>query len=240
MDFGNTFPSKRDDSTYWPSRSLELQSMLSEGFDVTISRGIEKWGISHNKVAVFDGAFALAGSYNWSFTSEDNHFENLFFTDDKKNIAGLQAYWEYLRSLSVPFDQAKAHAWPQTAPTPPRDANPSVASTDDAAGLRSSRPPRTPRTSSSRRSRRPRRSIDVSMFTLTSPGSCGLAAAYARGLSPGAGRQSQHDEDSLKRSSTGWPTRASRSKVNAGPNVDGPSTPRRTTTSSRSWTASPC
>ena len=158
VDFGNTFPSKRDDSTYWPSRSLELQSMLSEGFDVTISRGIEKWGISHNKVAVFDGAFALAGSYNWSFTSEDNHFENLFFTDDKKNIAGLQAYWEYLRSLSVPFDQAKAHAWPQTAPTPPRDATLRRLLQRGAPRLSYVFSHRsTPRTPSSRRSTPPRR-----------------------------------------------------------------------------------
>ncbi|TPW21475.1 MAG: phospholipase D/Transphosphatidylase, partial [Elusimicrobia bacterium] len=224
VDFGNTFPSKRDDSTYWPSRSLELQSMLSEGFDVTISRGIEKWGISHNKVAVFDGAFALAGSYNWSFTSEDNHFENLFFTDDKKNIAGLQAYWDYLRSLGVPFDQAKAHAWPQTAPTPPRDANPSVVFNGVALPSYVFSPDSFAEDTVVKALDAAKKSIDVSMFTLTSPRVVrALAAAKDRGVKVRVlVDQSQHDEDFMKPFVDWLAFHGIPVKVNAGPNVDGP------------------
>lgn len=224
VDFGNTFPSKRDDSTYWPSRSLELQSMLSEGFDVTISRGLEKWGISHNKVAVFDGAFALSGSYNWSFTSEDNHFENLFFTEDKKVVAGLQAYWDYLRGLSVPFDKAKDHAWPQTAPAPPRDASPSVVFNGVSLPSYVFSPDSYAEDTVVKALDAAKKTIDVSMFTLTSPRVVrALAAAKARGVKVRVlVDQSQHDEDFMKPFVDWLAYQGIPVKVNAGPNVDGP------------------
>lgn len=225
MDFGATFPSKRDDSTYWPSRSLELQSMLSEGFDVTILRGIEKWGIAHNKTAVFDGTLALSGSYNWSYTSEDNHFENLFFTDDKKHIAGLQAYWEYMRGMSVPFEQAKAHAWPQSAPSaPPHDMDPSVVFNGVKLPAYAFSPDSYAEDVVVKALESAKKSIDISMFTLTSPRVVrAIAAAHERGLKVRVlVDKSQHDEDFMKPFVDWLAYQGIPVKVNAGPNVDGP------------------
>lgn len=225
VDFGNTFPSKRDDSTYWPSRSLELQSMLSEGFDVTILRGVEKWGIAHNKIAVFDGSFGLSGSYNWSYTSEDNHFENLFFTDDKKHIQGLQAYWDYMRAMSVPFETAKTHPWPQAAPAaPPHDANPSVVFNGVALPSYAFSPDSYAEDVVVKALESAKKSIDISMFTLTSPRVVrAIAAAHARGLKVRVlVDKSQHDEDFMKPFVDWLAFQGIPLKVNAGPNVDGP------------------
>ncbi|TBR22156.1 DUF1669 domain-containing protein [bacterium] len=224
VDFGNTFPSKRDDSTYWPSRSLDLQSMLSEGFDVSILRGLEKWGIAHNKIAVFDGQLGLFGSYNWSYTSEDNHYENLVFSDDKKNIAGLQAYWDYLKGLSVPFDQARAHVWPQTAPAPPHDPAPSVVFNGVALPSYAFSPDAYAEDVVVKALDAAKKSIDVSMFTLTSGRVVrALAAAAERGVKVRVlVDQSQHDEDFMKPFVDWLAYQGIPVKVNAGPNPDGP------------------
>lgn len=120
------FPRKRPDSKYRPHRSLEIQSLLNEGFDVTVTRGAWRYGIQHNKFMVLDGKIAEFGSYNYSWTAEGHHFENANFTDAKRHVKGLEAYWEYLRSLSVPFEEARTKDWPTELPTPPQDTELSV------------------------------------------------------------------------------------------------------------------
>lgn len=224
VDFGNTFPSKRDDSTYWPSRSLELQSLISEGFDVNIIRGTEKWGIAHNKLAVFDGSFAAMGSYNWSYTSENNHFENLVFTDSKKAIAGMQAYWDWMRTLSVPFDQARAHAWPQTVPTPPQDTAPSVSFNGELLPSFAFSPDLAVEDIVVRALAAAHQSIDLTMFTLTSPKIVrALLAAKERGARVRViVDKSQHTQDFMKPFVDWLAFHKVPVKILAGPNSDGP------------------
>ncbi|MBI5595973.1 MAG: DUF1669 domain-containing protein [Elusimicrobia bacterium] len=224
VDFGNTFPSKREGSSYWPSRSLELQSMISEGFDVTILRGTERWGIAHNKLAVFDGSFGLFGSYNWSYTSEENHFENAVFTDDKRLLGGMQAYWDWMRSLSVPFAQARERAWPQTVPTPPKDPAPSIGFNGEALPAYAFSPDASIEDLVARALGAAKKTIDVSMFTLTSPKVVrAIAAAKARGVKVRVlADKSQYGQDFMKKFVDWLAWNKIPVKLLAGPNEDGP------------------
>ncbi|HVE12070.1 MAG TPA: phospholipase D-like domain-containing protein, partial [Elusimicrobiota bacterium] len=127
VDFDNVFPVKRSDSDYVPRRSQEMQALFNEGFDITVLRGMWRYGINHNKFAVLDGKLGIFGSYNWSYTAERNHYENIVFTDEAKRIRAMASYWEYLRGLSAPFEEARTKVWPKAVPAPPADADPSVA-----------------------------------------------------------------------------------------------------------------
>lgn len=126
LDYENVFPRKRPDTKYRPHRSLEIQSLLNEGFDVSILRGAWRYGIMHNKFIVLDGKIAEFGSYNYSWTAEGHHFENANFTDDKKHVKGFLQYWEYLRGMSVGFEEARGRDWPEELPTAPQASDLSV------------------------------------------------------------------------------------------------------------------
>ena len=72
LDYENVFPSLKPDSDYQPKRSPEIWTLLREGFDVSVLRGLSEYGINHNKFAVFAGKMVEYGSYNWSYTAEHN------------------------------------------------------------------------------------------------------------------------------------------------------------------------
>ncbi|MCX5795192.1 MAG: phospholipase D-like domain-containing protein [Elusimicrobia bacterium] len=115
LDFRNVFPSPAKPGQYQAKRSPEITALLREKFDLTVLRGLGEYGINHNKFAVFDGKLAEFGSYNWSRFSENNHYENLVFTDEADRIADLTAYWKYLRGLSQPVSlasKAEDFSWP--------------------------------------------------------------------------------------------------------------------------------
>lgn len=119
LDYDNVFPRKRPGDRYRPHRSLEIQSLLNEGFDVTILKGMWRYGIAHNKFMVFDGKVAEFGSYNYSWTAEGHHYENVRFTDDAAHVGGFIEYWNYMRERSVAYEQARPREWPtETADAP--------------------------------------------------------------------------------------------------------------------------
>ncbi len=224
IDFYNTFPTKREDSSYTPSRSLELQSLIDEGFDVTVLRGVQKFGIAHNKLAVFDGAFGLFGSYNWSYASAENHFENLAFTDDAKKLSGMKAYYEWMRSVSVPYSQARDHVWARTVPAPPRDADPSVEFNGVTLPSYAFSPDAQVEDVIVKALGAAKETIDVSMFTLTSPKVVrALAAAKQRGVKVRVlVDESQYGQDFMKHFVDWLAWNKIPTKTLAGPNPDGP------------------
>ncbi|MBI5241830.1 MAG: hypothetical protein HY926_15260 [Elusimicrobia bacterium] len=122
LDFRNVFPAPAKPGQYQAKRSPEIWALLKEKFDVTVLRGLGEYGINHNKFAVFDGRLAEFGSYNWSRFSENNHYENLVFTDEAERISDLADYWKYLRGLSQPVSlasKAQDYSWPDAVPAPP-------------------------------------------------------------------------------------------------------------------------
>ena len=49
----------------------------------------------------------MFGSYNIARTAEDNHYENVKFSNDKRRVAHYLAYFEYQRGLASAIDQDK-------------------------------------------------------------------------------------------------------------------------------------
>lgn len=127
VDDSNFFPRNEPGTDYRRRRSEQLWGLVRDGFDVRVLRGVTKYGINHNKFAVFDGKLAEFGSYNWSFTAEHNHYENVHFSAERARVAALSRYWKYLWHQAVPHDRAKDHDWPAAVPAPPAEAAPSVA-----------------------------------------------------------------------------------------------------------------
>lgn len=127
VDDSNFFPRNEPGADYRKRRSEQLWGLVRDGFDIRVLRGVTKYGINHNKFAVFDGKLAEFGSYNWSYTAEHSHYENANFSVEKPRVAALSGYWDYLWKLAVPHEQAKNHPWPATVPAPPAEASPSVA-----------------------------------------------------------------------------------------------------------------
>ncbi|HAM35790.1 MAG TPA: hypothetical protein DEB40_06370 [Elusimicrobia bacterium] len=120
LDYSNVFPENDPEAEYRARRSNEIWGLIREGFDFLVLRGVSPYGIMHNKFAIFDDELAEFGSYNWSFSAEKSHYENANFSTDQALVADLSDYWDYLRRQSAPFAQAKDHAWPKTAPPPPK------------------------------------------------------------------------------------------------------------------------
>ncbi|MBI5624671.1 MAG: hypothetical protein HY924_12905 [Elusimicrobia bacterium] len=119
VDYSNVFPKNDPDAAYRMRRSNELWSLIRDGYDLRVLRGVTAYGINHNKFAIFDGRLAQFGSYNYSFTSENSHYENALFTTQKSRVWALKEYYDYLLGISVPFAQAREHSWPQTPAKPP-------------------------------------------------------------------------------------------------------------------------
>ena len=127
LDYSNTFPENEPGAEYRRRRSEQIWGLVRDHFDVRVLRGVSQFGINHNKFGLFDGKMAEFGSYNWSYTSEHSHYENVNFSNEKSRVAALNGYYDYLWERAVPEAEARMHLWAETVPDPPADANPSVA-----------------------------------------------------------------------------------------------------------------
>jgi|GEM_PF-5616149 phosphatidylserine/phosphatidylglycerophosphate/cardiolipin synthase-like enzyme len=123
LDYGHVYPSGDG------KRTPQVHALLDEGFTVYALRGLGKSGIMHNKFGLFFDASGKGllefGSYNWTDTSERNHFENVQFTDEKPRVAAYERYWEWMKgqSLDAFTDAALVQDEPQEfLPVPPNDA----------------------------------------------------------------------------------------------------------------------
>lgn len=126
LDYSNAFPQSRPDDSYQPRRSAEIWALLREGFSVKVLKGLGQYGINHNKIAVIDGAqtesLATFGSYNWSWTAENSHYENANFTTDRARVSALADYWNWLDSVAKPAghdSKAADYSWPTSVAPPP-------------------------------------------------------------------------------------------------------------------------
>lgn len=118
LDHSNVFPRNEPGDDYQKKRSWEIWRLIKDGFDVTVLRGDGQYGIMHNKFIVVDSAVAEYGSYNYTWASEEAHYENVQFTDEKRRVKALDKYWDYLRGLSKPVPEARDYQWPRGIPVP--------------------------------------------------------------------------------------------------------------------------
>jgi phosphatidylserine/phosphatidylglycerophosphate/cardiolipin synthase-like enzyme len=174
----------------WPrrsgeKRSPEVQALLDAGFEMRALRGSREYGVMHNKFLVADGRLLWAGSYNWTRAADDMHLENVFLSDDAHRIAGYQGYWRWMWDQSRPAAQKPpdAETGPEPPGAPPEDASRPVSFNGTAlpAYAFGPRGPAEPWLAAAVGAAR--RSVDVAMFSFTSPElRDALAAARARGV----------------------------------------------------------
>lgn len=114
-------PRNEPDAEYNRYRSEQIWALIRNQVDVTVIGRPTKYGINHHKFAVFDGKMAEFGSYNWTYTSESNHYENVLFSADADRVKAYQDAWAHLRALSVSVAESATKEWPLDVPAPPSD-----------------------------------------------------------------------------------------------------------------------
>jgi phosphatidylserine/phosphatidylglycerophosphate/cardiolipin synthase-like enzyme len=63
-------------------KQSEIKYLISKGIDIRLKKGKGKYGIMHNKFAVFDENEVVTGSFNWTNNAEYNNYENVIFIKD--------------------------------------------------------------------------------------------------------------------------------------------------------------
>ncbi len=95
----------------------EMRWFTENGFDLMLSHGKDgQKGVMHNKFAVFDGAMAEAGSFNWTRNGEKNNYENAMFLDAPDDVAAYAAYFARIRAQAyapAPDEHVGPHAAPE-------------------------------------------------------------------------------------------------------------------------------
>jgi len=127
LDDTNVNPRNAPDADYKRYRSEQIWALIRNQVDVTVVGSPTKYGINHHKFAVFDGKMAEFGSYNWTYTSEKNHYENVLFTADADRVKGFQDAWAHLRALSVTVAESATKQWTLDIPAPPSDSQRRIA-----------------------------------------------------------------------------------------------------------------
>ncbi len=119
-------PRNEPDADYKRYRSEQIWALIRNKVDVTVIGRPTKYGINHHKFAIFDGKMAEFGSYNWTYTSEQNHYENVLFTTDVDRVKAYQAAWKHLKAMSVGVEESATKEWPKDVTPPPSDKKKTV------------------------------------------------------------------------------------------------------------------
>jgi phosphatidylserine/phosphatidylglycerophosphate/cardiolipin synthase-like enzyme len=113
IDQAHVYTTGKDHTGRARMPSPQIQALINEDFDILTLKG-EKSGIQHNKYVLVDAdendSLVMFGSYNIARTAEDNHYENVKFSNDKRRVAHYLAYFEYQRGLASAVDQEKLEA----------------------------------------------------------------------------------------------------------------------------------
>jgi phosphatidylserine/phosphatidylglycerophosphate/cardiolipin synthase-like enzyme len=108
-----------------------IVELVKSGFDLLILKG-QGSGIMHNKFVIVDDELLEGGSYNYTDQSENDHFENVFFTLDKARVALYLRYYKYMRDQAEPVDMDKLE---EILNRTEEAEGPSLAETETAASL---------------------------------------------------------------------------------------------------------
>ncbi|TBR17215.1 hypothetical protein EPO15_17385 [bacterium] len=174
----------------WPrkpgeKRSPEVQALLDGGFEMRALRGSREYGVMHNKFLVADSKLLWAGSYNWTRAADDMHLENVFLTDDAHRIGGFAGYWRWMWDQGRPADRKPpdTETGPEPAGPPPEDAERPVTFNGVSLPAFAFAPRGTAEQWLAAAVAAAKKSVDVAMFSFTSPElKEALAAAKARGV----------------------------------------------------------
>lgn len=127
LDDTSVNPRNAPDADYKRYRSEQIWALIRNQVDVTVLGSPTKYGIVHHKFAVFDGKMVEYGSYNWTYTSEKNHYENALFSADADRVKAYQDAWAHMRALSVSVAESATKQWTLDIPAPPSDSQRRIA-----------------------------------------------------------------------------------------------------------------
>lgn len=117
-DYSNWFPARmqqaideaKKNGTPLPEQTPAMKLIvanLGPNLELHILKGLGSIGINHNKFTLFaapDGSQLLqSGSFNYTKTSQNNHWENVVFTDDADRLAFYKSYHAWIVRRSRPY-----------------------------------------------------------------------------------------------------------------------------------------
>ena len=137
-DFSNFLPNKLSQAEHGgqhQERTPAMQLLIDNqgpNLQLKILKGFKSFGINHNKFQLLKLArlrqrLKQGGSFNYTHTSQDNHWENVVVTDDGRRIDLDQAYFDWMWDLARPFSEDLEPENPVIDPAHPIpfDADPS-------------------------------------------------------------------------------------------------------------------
>ncbi|MFH1619766.1 MAG: phospholipase D-like domain-containing protein [bacterium] len=108
-------------------RSREVQFLLDNGVKIRTLRGSSKYGIMHNKLAIFDSRAIVTGSFNWSTTANTINHENAIFNSEDAMVKGYRNYWNWMWTHTRAVSEGPGPEVPYEGyGPPPADPDPSV------------------------------------------------------------------------------------------------------------------
>ncbi len=136
-DYSNWFPDRMPQAKHGGKTTPRTQAMelilanLGPNLELHILKGLGDIGINHNKFTIFYGPngekLLQSGSFNYTKTSQNNHWENVVFTDDADRIAYYEKYFAWLTRRARPYSPDLQPEDPKFDPADPIPQPPAVA-----------------------------------------------------------------------------------------------------------------
>ncbi|PIR19486.1 MAG: hypothetical protein COV48_01735, partial [Elusimicrobia bacterium CG11_big_fil_rev_8_21_14_0_20_64_6] len=108
LDRSHVYTTGYEDDGVTPRKPKQMvvDLLRDKAFDVLLLKG-RSGGIMHNKFILVDEGLVEFGSYNYTRQSEEDHYENIFFSIENARISGYIKYFEYMRGLAEEPDMDK-------------------------------------------------------------------------------------------------------------------------------------
>ncbi|MBI3552691.1 MAG: hypothetical protein HY077_09230 [Elusimicrobia bacterium] len=115
-DYSNWFPDKMPQAKHGGRTTPRTEAMnyvienlpaTGGNLELYILKGLGDIGINHNKFTVFrgpNGKLLQGGSFNYTKTSQQNHWELVVFTEDAERIDAFERYAAWLQRRARKFD----------------------------------------------------------------------------------------------------------------------------------------
>lgn len=104
-----------------------LQQLIDSKVEIRTLKGAGRYGIMHNKIAIFDSRILFCGSFNWTLKANNSNFENAIFNADSKYLSGYKAYFDWMWSYAKPYSQGPMDDYDSSnLKFIPSDSSPSV------------------------------------------------------------------------------------------------------------------
>ncbi|MCG2724655.1 MAG: phospholipase D-like domain-containing protein [Elusimicrobia bacterium] len=109
-------------------RSEEIQCLIDSGVNIRTIRGLDFYGVMHNKIGIFDNRIMSTGSFNWVVSANVANTENIVFSADSKMIKGYSRCFEWMwtNSRSLEDGQDYENYPPNYFGPAPADTRPSL------------------------------------------------------------------------------------------------------------------